>query len=254
MRSRPEGVARAGAMRPSKERDFLEGSVSPPPASNEERINVSLCATVLPRVRSRATFSEPLTSRPGDDRGPRRGMATPALRTEEPSVVAQRHLENHIAASVARAGRNVLVRSAPEITFGAFRKDGFVRHRILRFIMSPLADAGLATLVVLNAIAMGFFDPLEPPNSRRNSAVTAVTLSINTIFAFELLMRMVAFGTWGRGSYFVGRSGWPSAWNCLDAALVVLGFGAASPRVGQIAALRLLRLLRWAYARVPRSE
>ena len=141
-------------------------------------------------------------------------------------------------------------RSIPNTAF-CLSKDGWLRRNLIPLATSPLTDVVLASLVIAHAIAMGFFNPLLPSDSPRNSAITYVTLVVNAVFAVELVIKLVAMGAWGRGSYFVGRSGAVNMANCLDFAIVALGFAAVSPRVGQVSALRLLRLLRWAYARVP---
>jgi hypothetical protein len=58
------------------------------------------------------------------------------------------------------------------------------------------------------------------------------------VFTLEALVKLVAFGPWGRGSYFSDR------WNWLDFAVVLLGWISFAPAVVNLSAIRLLRLLR----------
>ena len=160
-------------------------------------------------------------------------------------------LDRRISVAVAKMERNLAILRAPELVGWILPKEGMIRRTLFAIVLSPVMDWILVTLVICNAIAMGFFDPTSPPSSRRNTSVTAVSLAINSVFAIELGLKLVAFGAIGRGSYFISGSGSIKAWNCLDFALVGIGFAGVSPMVGQISALRLLRLLRWAYTKVP---
>jgi hypothetical protein len=155
------------------------------------------------------------------------------------------HVFSDVDASVAKMERSLRVLYAPEVVCWRLRKSAPLRSFLLRVVTSVYFDAFLAFLVICNAIALGFYQPTQR-GSDRNALIAWVSLAINCVFALEMLAKLVAFGMWGeRGSYLTDR------WNWLDAALVVLGFGALSPRVGQVSALRILRLLRWMYAASP---
>lgn len=159
-------------------------------------------------------------------------------------------LDRRIADSVLRFQHRLEVSSSPELTWGVFEKGAPLRQTLFALMLSPRTDVVLAVLVIANAFAMGFFNPLLPSTAPRNVAVTSSSIAINSIFAIELVLKLMAFGAWGRGSFFIAKDGSLDAWNCVDLALVGLGYGEISPLVGQLSAIRFLRLFRWAYARV----
>lgn len=52
---------------------------------------------------------------------------------------------------------------------------------------------------------LALYDPLDVADEgARNQAIASSELPFNLIFTVEMLIKLIAYGVWGRGSYFGG--------------------------------------------------
>lgn len=133
--------------------------------------------------------------------------------------------------------RRLRLLETPEWVCGMHRASWF-RGAVLRLVGADAFDVVIACVIVINTLILTLYDPLSPPSTPRNLLVDRSSLAFTVVFTVEMLLKLVAYGAVGKGSYFADR------WNWLDAAVVMLGWVALSPSVVNVSAIRLLRLLR----------
>lgn len=146
-----------------------------------------------------------------------------------------------MAAAIARIERKLRIDDAPEVALGCLKKDGRFRAFLLQAVTWPGTDWFILMLVLINAVALASEDPTQPTTAGSSRIILLLNTGLNGAFTIEMVAKIFAFGVWGKGSYF------GDGWNCMDAAIVVLGYAAFTPKFGQYTALRFLRILRWLY-------
>lgn len=109
-------------------------------------------------------------------------------------------------------------------------------------------DYSILVFIGLNCITLAMERPNIPPNSTERMILTATNYIFTVVFAFEMLIKVIAKGLWyGSHAYF------KTGWNIMDGSLVMislvdvlLSFVAdGSPRIfGILRVFRLLRSLR----------
>ena len=152
----------------------------------------------------------------------------------------QQSLAEGMSTIFARIERTLRINEAPEVACGCLQKKAPLRAFLLRAVTWPGTDWFFFFLILVNAAALGSQDPTQP-NSTGSRSIFLLNVALNALFTVEMIAKVVAFGFYGKGSYF------GDAWNWLDFAIVILGYAAFSPSFGQYTALRLLRVLRWMY-------
>lgn len=124
-------------------------------------------------------------------------------------------------------------------SLGCLRANNPLRKLANAIVSHFLFDVFMSLIIVLNAIVLALWDPLDPSNSSwRNKLVANSQLVFIIVFTIEMIIRIVAVGFIGQGSYLSDN------WNCLDFFVVVMGWVSFVPGVGNVSALRVFRLLR----------
>ncbi|XP_067118736.1 voltage-dependent T-type calcium channel subunit alpha-1H-like isoform X2 [Centruroides vittatus] len=109
-------------------------------------------------------------------------------------------------------------------------------------------DYSILVFIGLNCITLAMERPNIPPNSTERMILTATNYIFTVVFAFEMLIKVIAKGLW-----YGGHAYFKTGWNIMDGSLVMislvdvlLSFVAdGSPRIfGILRVFRLLRSLR----------
>ena len=102
-------------------------------------------------------------------------------------------------------------------------------------------DRIVITLILANCVFLALVDPLDnDPESLRNRVITVSDLVFLVAFSIELVIKVLALGLCGKGSYL-----W-DAWNVIDAFLVFGGWLAFMPGLAgsNLSSIRVVRVLR----------
>ncbi len=108
-----------------------------------------------------------------------------------------------------------------------------MRHAIKTTVDSPLFQGVVLGLILVNAVILGA-ETMAPVREALGPAISAVDRALISAFAFEILLRITAYGP----AYF--RNGW----NIFDFLIVAASLTAATSGFAAIRAFRVLRVLR----------
>lgn len=147
--------------------------------------------------------------------------------------------------------------------------DNPIRQQCIRVVRNPWFDRIVVLAILLNCIVLSFNDPLDKdvqcpplkhthhtrPRQRthltrrhhhhhhqnlywRNKFVEKSDIWFTIAFTIEMVLKIIAMGFIGKGSYLADR------WNWLDFIVVVIGYVSKLPKVDNLSALRTFRVLR----------
>lgn len=112
-----------------------------------------------------------------------------------------------MSTAVARIERSLRIAEAPDVAYGYLPKNGPLRSFLLRAVTWPGTDWFILVLILLNAAALGSQDPTKP-NSAASRQLFLLNIALNVVFTAEMLAKLLAFGAWGKGSYFWDPWNW----------------------------------------------
>ena len=93
-----------------------------------------------------------------------------------------------------------------------------VRKQCLQLITCPWFEYIIISIILLNCVTLALFQPCEKQcNTVRCLWVTIADHCIFAFFAFEMCIKMIAMGVFGKGTYLA------DAWNRLDCFIVITG-------------------------------
>lgn len=120
-----------------------------------------------------------------------------------------------MATAIARIERNIRIADAPDVVLGRLEKTGPLRSFLLRAVTWPGTDWFILVLILINAAALGSQDPTNP-NSTDSRNLFYLNIGLNVVFTVEMIAKLIAFGIWGKGSYFGDPWNWSAFENILD--------------------------------------
>ena len=160
-----------------------------------------------------------------------------------------------------RLSRIARFSNAPDVALCVLSKQNPIRLFLLRVVLDPTFDAIALLSIILNTAFLCVYDPLDEGNVsarelvRRlktlqgfstllsshapgNIAVQNSEIIFTILFTVEMALKLAAFGVYGRGSYL------GDPWNWIDALVVAIGWVTSTTTVGNVSALRVLRLIK----------
>jgi hypothetical protein len=147
-------------------------------------------------------------------------------------------LTDGMRVALARIEIQLLINDAPEVVLGCLKKSGAVRRFFLSAVTWPGTNALLLLLLLINAASLASYRPTSSSDDSSRT-VLLLNLGLNVAFTVEVLAKIVAFGLYGKGSFLA------YGWNRLALGIVAISYIAFVPGVGQLSALRLLRVFEW---------
>eukprot|EP01138_Halocafeteria_seosinensis_P014026 gb/GECG01014323.1/.p1 GENE.gb/GECG01014323.1/~~gb/GECG01014323.1/.p1 ORF type:complete len:1981 (+),score=157.66 gb/GECG01014323.1/:1-5943(+) len=125
-----------------------------------------------------------------------------------------------------------------EYSCGCITTHNPVRDTCLTVYYNVWFDRIVLAIILLNCLTLAIIDPTSDASSTRNAIAAQSGIVFTVLFTVEMLIKMMALGVIGTNSYFSDR------WNWLDFVVVVSGYLAILPSVGNLSSLRILRVLR----------
>eukprot|EP00210_Caulerpa_lentillifera_P004014 g3829.t1 len=130
-----------------------------------------------------------------------------------------------------------------------------LQFKIRRLLQSEYFERFMLLFIIVNCILLGF-ESNHPAfqDSRLGQSLQILEFVFLSIFSIEMTLKIIAFGfLMAPGSYLrdgiatnhsCSLTSFSSGWNVLDFTVIVLGWVAFSPSVGNYSALRAVRVLR----------
>ncbi|CAG0894816.1 unnamed protein product [Darwinula stevensoni] len=137
------------------------------------------------------------------------------------------------------------------VVLRCFSQETRPRNWCLRMITNPWFERVSMTVILVNCVTLGMYRPCldEKCESQLCQSLQIVDHLIFVFFAVEMVIKMIAMGMWGRGTYLA------DSWNRLDCFIVVAGaleycLNVENMNLSAIRTIRVLRPLR-AINRIP---
>lgn len=116
---------------------------------------------------------------------------------------------------------------------------GRVRRLFWRIILWNKFDAVVMLVILANCIFLALFDPLQPKDSEWNEMLNTAEIAFTCLFALEFVLQA------GARNFLLGHGAYlKDVWYCLDFLILVAGFVALSPGMGNLTGVRTIRALK----------
>ena len=94
-------------------------------------------------------------------------------------------------------------------------------------------------VILANCIFLALFDPLQPKESEWNKMLNTAEIAFTSLFALEFLLQA------GARNFLLGHGAYlKDVWYCLDFLILVAGFVALAPGMGNLTGVRTIRALK----------
>lgn len=119
-------------------------------------------------------------------------------------------------------------------------KKTLLRHIAIKITLLPFLEKLTMTIIFANCITLGLFDPYDVKCKKQScKALEIVETCIYVYFALEMVIKMVAFGVFGKQGYL------SETWNRLDLFIVSAGTFELAYGDGEfLSSIRVIRVLR----------
>lgn len=104
---------------------------------------------------------------------------------------------------------------AADVACGCITKGNAIRSQLILLVTSQVFDRMVLIVILANCVTLAMFDPLATECTGTCVILTWLERGFSAFFFFEMVLKMVALGVCGQGSYL------STGWNRVDFIIVV---------------------------------